>query len=318
MALQQMPAASTPVCLAMDIGGTKVRLGLIDRAGTLHVAATQATDAKFGAEVVLASMFQGADKLMAQAAIDGLSVAGIGISSCGVIEPVTGNVVAAAPAIPGWEGVALGEIFRRKYALPVSVDNDANCALVGESWKGGNEISRHGIVLMLTLGTGLGGAMMVDGRLISGHHHLTGHFGMARVWDRVADKLVPVEWLVSGSGLRNIYLQHRNAGGTAIEDGEAVMKLAAAGDRLANEALELWLDHLALQLHNFYWAIDPALVLIGGGVIHSKAIWWSRLIAKLNALNVSIPLLPATLGNDAGIFGAAKLMWDKYGLVAPA
>ena len=133
MALQPMPAASTPVCLAMDIGGTKVRLGLIDRAGTLHVAATQATDARFGVEVVLASMFQGTDKLLAQAAIDGLGVAGIGISSCGVIEPVTGSVVAAAPAIPGWEGVALGEILRRKYALPISVDNDANCSLVGES-----------------------------------------------------------------------------------------------------------------------------------------------------------------------------------------
>ena len=318
MALQQMPAASTPVCLAMDIGGTKVRLGLIDRAGTLHIAATQATDAKLGAEVVLAAMFQGADKLFAQAAIDGLSVVGIGISSCGVIEPVTGNVVAAAPAIPGWEGVALGEIFRKKYALPVSVDNDANCALVGENWQGGSQVSRHGIVLMLTLGTGLGGAVMVNGRLISGHHHLTGHFGMARVWDRVANKLVPVEWLVSGSGLRNIYVQHSNAGGAAIEDGEAVMQLVAAGDKVANEALELWLDHFALQLHNFYWAIDPALVLIGGGVIHSKAVWWQRLIAKLTALNVSIPLLPATLGNDAGIFGAAKLMWDKYGLVAPA
>ncbi len=311
MALQQMPAASTPVCLAMDIGGTKVRLGLIDRAGTLHVAATQATDAKLGAEVVLASMFQGADKLFAQAAIGGLSVVGVGISSCGVIEPVSGNVVAAAPAIPGWEGVALGEIFRKKYALPVSVDNDANCALVGENWQGGSQVSTHGIVLMLTLGTGLGGAMMVDQRLISGHHHLTGHFGMARVWDRVANKLVPVEWLVSGSGLRNIYVQHTNADGIAIADGEAVMKLAGAGDKLADEALELWLDHLALQLHNFYWAIDPDLVLIGGGVIHSKAIWWQRLTAKLAALDVHIPLAPAALGNDAGVFGTAKLVWDK-------
>lgn len=311
MALQQMPAASTPVCLAMDIGGTKVRLALIDRAGTLHVAATQATDAKLGAAVVLASMFQGADKLFAQAAIDGLSVVGIGISSCGVIEPVTGKVVAAAPAIPGWEGVALGEIFRKKYALPVSVDNDANCALVGENWQGGSQVSTHGIVLMLTLGTGLGGAMMVDQRLISGHHHLTGHFGMARVWDRVANKLVPVEWLVSGSGLRNIYVQHTNADGIAIADGEAVMKLAGAGDKLADEALELWLDHLALQLHNFYWAIDPDLVLIGGGVIHSKAIWWQRLTAKLAALDVHIPLAPAALGNDAGVFGTAKLVWDK-------
>ena len=306
-----MTLALLPVCLAMDVGGTKVRLGLIDRAGALHVAATQATDAKLGAQAVLTSMFQGADKLMAQAAIAGFSVVGIGISSCGVIEPVTGNVVAAAPAIPGWEGVALGEIFRKKYALPVSVDNDANCALVGENWQGGRQVSRHGIVLMLTLGTGLGGAVMVDRRLISGHHHLTGHFGMAVVWDHVANKLVPVEWLVSGTGLRNIYVQHTHADGIEIADGEAVMKLAGAGDKLADEALELWLDQLALQLHNFYWAIDPDLVLIGGGVIHAKAMWWPRLNAKLAALGVRIPLAPAALGNDAGVFGAAKLVWDK-------
>ena len=306
-----MTVAIVPVCLAMDIGGTKVRLALIDRAGALHVAATQATDAKLGAQAVLTSMFQGADKLLAQAASAGVCVVRIGISSCGVIEPITGTVVTAAPAIPGWQGVALGEIFREKYALPVSVDNDANCALIGEHWKNASEVSRQGIVLMLTLGTGLGGAMMVDGRLIRGHHHLTGHFGLARVWDRVAHKLVPVEWLVSGSGLRNIYVQHTNAGGIAIEDGEAVMKLAEGGDKLADEALELWLDQLALQLHNFYWAIDPDLVLIGGGVIHAKAMWWPRLNAKLAALGVRIPLVPAALGNDAGVFGAAKLVWDQ-------
>lgn len=306
-----MTLANTPVCLAMDIGGTKIRLALIDRAGTMRISSTQRTVAKLGAQAVVTSMFQGAGKLFAEAASAAVRVIGIGISSCGVIEPISGTVVAAAPAIPGWQGVALGAIFREKYSLPVSIDNDANCALIGERWKGSSDLSSQGIVMMLTLGTGLGGAMMVDGCLIRGHHQLTGHFGMAKLWDHVAGKLVPVEWLVSGSGLRNIYLHHTNAAGTAVEDGEAVMKLVAAGDMLADEALDLWVDQLALQLHNLYWAIDPDLVLIGGGVVNAKAMWWPRLNTKLAALGVRIPLAPAALGNDAGIFGAAKLLWDQ-------
>jgi glucokinase len=300
----------TPVCLAMDIGGTKVRLALIDRIGNLHLAATQATDAQQGAKKVLESMFIGTDNLLSQCAATGLEAVGIGISSCGVIAPETGAIVAAAPAIPGWEGTQLGQIFRDKYALPVFADNDANCALVGEAWKGGESVGKSGTVLMMTLGTGLGGAIMVNGELITGRHHLTGHFGIAKTWDRMANKLVPAEWFVSGSGLRNLYLQRADTGKANLENGEAVMKLAEAGDTLANVALDSWLDHLALQLHNFYWVIDPDLVLIGGGVIHSKAFWWPLLLKKLAALNANIPIAPATLGNDAGIYGAAKLVWD--------
>jgi glucokinase len=301
----------TPVCLAMDIGGTKVRLALIDRIGNLHLAATHATDAQQGAKKVLESMFIGTDNLLSQCAATGLKTVAIGISSCGVIAPDTGTIVAAAPAIPGWEGTQLGQIFRDKYAMPVFADNDANCALAGEAWKGGDGARKNGTVLMMTLGTGLGGAIMVNGKLITGRHHLTGHFGIAKIWDRVANKLVPTEWFVSGSGLRNLYLQHADTGKAAVENGEAIMKLAEAGDTLASVALDSWLDHLALQLQNFYWVIDPDLVLIGGGVIHSKAFWWPMLLRKLAALKVNIPIVPATLGNDAGIYGAAKLVWDR-------
>lgn len=304
-----MTTPAENVCLAMDIGGTKVRLALIDKGGNLHAAATLPTDAIQGAEKVLATMFAGADQVLSNA--QG-KVIGIGISSCGVIEPHSGTVIASAPAIPGWEGTRLGDIFRTRYNVSVIADNDANCALLGEAWKGGTSdfaAAMNGTVVMFTLGTGLGGAIMVDGKLITGNHHLTGHFGIAKMWDEVAGKLVPVEWLVSGSGLRNIYQQIASAT-SAIANGEAVMKLAEANDRMANAALDRWLDYLALQLHNFHWMIDPDLVLIGGGVIHSKNFWWPRLSQKLAAQNVYIPLAPARLGNDAGIFGAAKLVWD--------
>ena len=90
------------------------------------------------------------------------------------------------------------------------------------------------------------------------------------------------------------------------------MALAQRGDAAANMALDAWLDHLAMQLHNFYWAIDPDLVLIGGGVVHSQAFWWQKLVQKLDALGAKIPIAPAALGNDAGLYGAAKLVWDKH------
>ncbi len=304
------------VCLAMDIGGTKVALALIDREGTMHASTTQATDAAKGASVVIASMFAGANTLLTQATEMTLQVVGIGISSCGVIDPSTGAVASAAPAIPGWEGTPLGQTFRDKYKLPVFVDNDANCALVGEAWKQQGNVGaiESGTVLMMTLGTGLGGAIMVGGRLITGRHHITGHFGIAKIWDRIGNRFVPVEWFVSGTGLRNIYLQQ---GGTqTIAHGEAVMKLAHEGDDAAITALDCWLDHLAMQLHNFYWVIDPDLVLIGGGVIHSQKLWWPTLLAKLDALDARIQIAPASLGNDAGLFGAAKLTWNN--LPAPA
>jgi glucokinase len=125
----------------------------------------------------------------------------------------------------------------------------------------------------------------------------------------VSASLVTVEHLVSGTGLGNVYRQHVVA--PSPVSGDAVIALVSQGDKPAIAALDAWLDHLALQLHNFYWMIDPDLIIIGGGVVDSRALWWPQLIEKLNALKVASPISVATLGNDAGVYGAAKIVFDR-------
>ncbi len=300
-------AGMADIALAVDIGGTKIRAAAIGRDGMMLASTRKPTGAANGAAHVLGVIAESLDDLL-KLIPSPERIVGIGLSSAGVIAPQTGRVVSSAPQIPGWAGTPLGEHFSQRYGLRVLADNDANCALLGEAWQGKHTAGADGTVVMLTLGTGLGGAIMVDGRLRSGHHHLTGHFGLARVWDPFTSRLVSVEALVSGTGLGNIYQRLHPQHQTAT--GEQVMTLALNVDPLANDALETWLDHLTLQLHNIYWMIDPDLIIIGGGMVDAREIWWRRLMQRLAAQHVASPITAAALGNDAGVVGAAKMVFD--------
>lgn len=300
------------IALAVDIGGTKIRAAAIDQTGNLIASTRLLADAHQGATHVLGVITTSLETLRAQLDAKLYQVIGLGLSSAGVIEPVTGRVVNAADQIPGWKGTPLGEIFAAKFGMPTYADNDANCALVGEAWLGQHALDANADVVMLTLGTGLGGAVMLNGQLISGRHHVTGHFGLCQMWDAYSATKVSVEHLVSGTGLGNVY-QQRHADKPKTT-GEAVIALVNANDALALAALDAWLDHLVLQLHNFYWMLDPDLIIIGGGVTDSHALWWPQMLAKLDAEKVKSPVVRAHLGNDAGIMGAAKMVFDQVAI----
>jgi glucokinase len=303
---------SRDIAIAIDIGGTKIRGAAIDQNGVVIVGNRFPTAAKNGAAHVLDAISQSIEALSQELGARRSDVVGLGISSAGVIEPSTGQVVNAADQIPGWKGIKLGEMYQQKFGWPTFVDNDANCALVGEAWMGKHAINPSGTTLMLTLGTGLGGAIMVSNCLHAGHHYLAGHFGLAKMWDPYAATLVTVEQLVSGTGLGNVYQQRHPQHPSTT--GEAVMSLLAAGDKLAAEALDAWLEHLTLQVHNLYWMIDPDLIIIGGGVTDAAAQWWSAFLQKTIKQKIATPLVVATLGNDAGVYGAAKIVFDKLAL----
>ena len=294
----------TRACYAIDVGGTKIAAALVDASGAVLASARRPTPATEGGAAVLAHMAACLDELVEAAS--GHALEGIGISAAGVIDPAHAMVLDATDAIRGWKGQALGAHFKARFALPVWADNDVNCALLGELWRNPALAGITGTVAMLTLGTGLGGALAHQGQLLQGRHHLAGHFGRALVAGPDG-RLAPVETLVSGSGLFNLYRQLR---GLDAADGAAVMALAHAGDAVAVAALDAWLGHLAVQLHNLHWSIDPDVVLLGGGVIDSRAQWWDGLERRLAALGVPLAIAPAALGSQAGLVGAAKLVWN--------
>ena len=294
----------TRACIAIDVGGTKIAAALVDANGAVLASARRPTPATEGGAAVLAQMVQCVEELTATAA--GHALVGIGISAAGVIDPARAVVLDATDAIQGWKGQHLGAALQARFGLPVWADNDVNCALLGELWRNPTLAGVSGTVAMLTLGTGLGGALAHQGRLLQGRHHLAGHFGRALVAGPEG-RLVPVESMVSGSGLLALYQQRRGLDAT---HGAAVMALAHAGDAAAVAAVDDWLGHLAVQLHNLHWSIDPDVVLLGGGVIDSRAQWWNELERRIDALGVALNLAPAALGNQAGLAGAAKLVWN--------
>ncbi len=315
-----MSAIHTPVAaqvaqvaIAIDIGGTKIRGALIDQNANMLAGTRLATDASLGAGHVLSVIAASIDELQKKLPA-GHSVSGIGLSSAGVIEPTSGLVLSSAPQIPGWAGTPLGTYFGERYQVSVVADNDANCALVGEIWCGHYTLSENPSAVMLTLGTGLGGAVLTNGRLLTGRHHLTGHFGIARMWDRHSQTEVKVEHLVSGTGLGNVYRQIVTAQDQV--SGAAVMELFANGDANATLAVERWCEHLVLQVFNLHWMIDPDVIIIGGGMVDSREHWWPMFEAGIAARGVQVPVAAATLGNDAGVCGAARLVFDRL-VIAP-
>ncbi|MCE2724128.1 MAG: ROK family protein [Burkholderiales bacterium] len=303
---------AAPVVIAIDIGGTKIRGALIDRHANMLAGTRYATDASLGASHVLGVIEATIEELQQQVPA-GTSVCGIGLSSAGVIEPTSGLVVSSAPQIPGWAGTPLGAHFGDRYQLPVVADNDANCALVGEIWCGRHGLGANASAVMLTLGTGLGGAVLTNGRLLTGRHHLTGHFGIARMWDRHSQTEVKVEHLVSGTGLGNVYRQIVTAQDQvdSVVSGAAVMERFAQGDANASLALERWCEHLVLQVFNLHWMIDPDVIIIGGGMVDSREHWWPMLEAGLAARGVQVPVAVAAMGSDAGVYGAARLVFER-------
>jgi glucokinase len=220
------------------------------------------------------------------------------LSAAGVIDPATAQVRDATDAMPGWKGTNLRAALAPEWGVPVQALNDVHAALVGEAWLGALKDQERGA--MLTLGTGLGGAWMVQGQLQTGASGVAGHFGRTRVQHQ--DRWVPVEILVSGQGLA---YWHRVHGGTA-RNGREVLA-ADPSQPAVVAALRDWTQHLAAVLHNMHWTMDPGLVVLGGGVIESRQRWWPLLADALGELPLSVQ--PAQLGARAGLMGAAHWAW---------
>ncbi len=294
-----MKAASLPRSLALDVGGTKILAAVIDAGGTVVAQTERATEAVRGRTAVLANMALA----LAPLQLAYPEVLGLGISAAGVVDRVQGRVIDATEAMPGWAGTDLRGHFEALLGLPVQALNDVHAALGGELAWGGLANAAPTTAVMLTLGTGLGGAVAVKGKVLAGRHGLAGHFGRSKLLH--GGQWRAVESLVSGTGLANLY---RELGGELAAGAGALAVLAEPDRPLAQAALSLWVEHLAAQLHNLYWTLDPDVVLLGGGMLGAKDLWWPQLMAALAP--VPLRVIPAALGNTAGVFGAAKALFE--------
>ena len=141
------------ICLALDMGGTKIYAAVVDQAGIILHALTKPTQAALGGPQIVATMTACLDELKSLVDPAKDQIVGIGISAAGVIDTQSVSVKDAVAGLPGWKGTALGDIFSSRYHVPVWADNDVNCALLGEQWRNPLVSETQACVVMLTLGT---------------------------------------------------------------------------------------------------------------------------------------------------------------------
>ncbi|MFS0728211.1 ROK family protein [Paenibacillus sp. 1P07SE] len=286
--------------IGIDVGGTGIKGALVDAAGTIHETCALPTPVALQAEGIEHSILGAIRELLAS----GAAVAGIGVGTAGRIDSREGTVVYATDNLPGWSGRTLRANLMRELGMPVVVHNDANAAAIGEGWLGGASGARH--YAMITLGTGVGGAIVHNDRLITGHHWAAGEFGHSILYP---------DGLACNCGQRGCLEQY--VSGTALDraareiepgwDAQQLMESYRIGDERAKQAVGSFLRDLSVALHSVQAMFDPERLVIGGGVAESHPLWWDSLLRRLAAISSQpIRIEPARLGNRAGQLGAAR------------
>ena len=304
-------AAATPVhALALDVGGTGIKAGLVTRDGELTRTWRRATRIERGSQAVIDTIADFAAELVEEAAAEGTPVAAAGFALPGIINEKTG--VGVFSATIGWRDVPFRDLLGARLAVPVAIGHDVRAGGVAEARIGAGRGSAR--FVFLPLGTSIGGAIMIDGVPNLGPHGMGGEFGHI---------VVRPGGLPCGCGLRGCLAQYSGAGAVAARYAEAagtpkagaldVVARLADGDPIARRIWDEAVDVLADALLTTAALLDPDRVVIGGGLAEAGATLMTPLAQALAAkatYHVLPELVTAELGDLAGCLGAGLLAWD--------
>ena len=311
------------IVLALDIGGTKLAAGIVDSDGNVLARAEVPTLATEGVERVLDRIIRLGKVVLSAPGISGRAIQRIGIGCAGPIDRQAGLVL-NPPNLPGWMRVPLVEHVEKALGYPAVLENDANAAALGEfrygAGKGANSL------VYLTVSTGIGGGIILDGKLWHGLKDGAGEVGHMTL---VPDGPVCgcgnrgcLEALASGPSIarraREALTTRRPSRLRDVQELSAadVARLAQEGDALAAEVWTATVEYLALGVAAVVTIIAPERVVIGGGVANAGDFLFEPLRrevrhrVKLVAV-ASLPILPAALGADVGILGAAAVALEE-------
>ncbi len=298
-----LPALPTaPRVLAFDIGGTWVKIGVVDATGAVLHVEQLATQSVPDGKALLARLLTIARPLVASWA-----PVGVAFSTLGIIDPREGRLVGAVEAIEGYFGQSPKASFESAFGLPVVVENDGNCVALAEGWTGSAVGLKHYIAL--TLGTGIGGGIVIDGRLYRGANGAAGEWGYMLVEGKVWEDHASPRGLAAAA--------ERARPGCGY-DAAAVFAARDAGDDVMRGVLAQWFALLATGLANLLFAFNPARVIIGGGITARGPDLLQELRAEMRLrlrpdFYRMCDIVLASAGNQAGLLGAARRWLDELG-----
>ena len=306
--------------LAVDLGGTDLRAAVVAETGAVSGFASVATDSRGGPDAVVMQIAGLLDEVR-QAA--GCTPVGVGVAAPGPLDPEAGLVI-APPTLAGWRDVPLAALLEARLDLPVRLLNDANAAALGEWRFGAGRGTRN--MVFVTVSTGIGGGVIVDGRLLHGFRGLAAEIGHMTIADGSPENLFggapgAFEALASGTALgRNATrrafgtdgLSLRRIAGSDVVTARHVVDAARGRDALACTLLAEEARLLGIGFTNLLHLYSPERLIVGGGLGAALDLMADTIEATIRQRALpsfrDIPVLPAGLGLRAGIVGAACLM----------
>ncbi|HRW19558.1 MAG TPA: ROK family protein [Dermatophilaceae bacterium] len=302
--------------LALDIGGTKIAAAVVSAGADVGPVCRVPTPARDGAAAVVAAVVAAGRAALLDGA-GGQPPALVGIGSAGVIDPVTGTVTHATDALPGWAGTRLAQQVAAGLSAPAYAINDVHAHALGEARYGAGRGQRD--VLVVAVGTGVGGALVRDGAVVVGAHAAAGHVGHVAV-AAAAGLVCPcgrtghLEALASGPGIAAAYARavgSTSPGAAPLTGGEVAALAAGDGpdSAKAREVLETAGRALGQVVGGLLNVLDPDVVVLTGSVADAGEGWWDAVRAGVAEqamdLVASTPIVPATAGSEAALLGAA-------------
>ncbi|MEF7659180.1 ROK family protein [Bacillus thuringiensis] len=236
--------------IAFDIGGIQIKYGIVSETGIVLKHKTVLTEIHLGGEQIIQKLILLSKKLMSEH-----TISGIGISTAGIVDVNKGIVTGGADHIPGYSTIPIINRLQEVLKIPVSIDNDVNCAAFGEKWNGSGREKEN--FIMLTLGTGIGGAIFIDGELYRGHSFSAGEWGNMLIEGK------PFEEVASISGLIHLVRKYKGEGDW---NGKKIFELYDKGDREVTQGVEVFFKHLAIGISNLAYIFNPEMIVIGGGI----------------------------------------------------
>ena len=303
---------------ALDIGGTKIagallRYEQIDAAPEVVFETQVPTQAQRGGGPVLVTVCDVANTVLAEARSRREQVLGIGVSTAGRVDAVTGGIAYANEIMPGWTGQPIKERLEESCELPVSVLNDVQAHALGEARWGA--ASGADTCMMIAAGTGIGGAVIAHGRLVRGNHGFAGEIGHIACSQAVGIPCVcggsgHLELVASGSGIEARYAEIT---GNHI-DGAEISRRAAEGEPAAHKVIMTAGIALGEAIAGITNLLDPDMVVIGGSVPKAGTKWRAAVQEgferQIPLAQRGLPILAAELGGHAPLIGAAEDLLD--------
>ena len=315
--------------LAIDIGGTAVKLGIVDETGAVGPKAEESVNFDGYQTPVLTTVLKAARAFVETQNIDVKALEGVGVSATGQIDSRKGIVAGTCGNFPNYINSPIQAELERLFGLPVTVANDANCMTLGEVWVGGAK--GYTDVIGVTLGTGVGSGIILDGKIVNGVNCAGGECGHMVImvdgeqcscgrkgcWEAYASATALIRQTKRAMDDYPDSIMHRLAEEEGGVNGKTAFDAMRLGDIAGIEVVNNYIKYVSCGLINLVNALQPEIICIGGGICNEGDTLMEPLRRYVQAERYSIhskiqtQIVKAQLGNNAGIIGAALLYQVK-------